>query len=81
MAESRVDIEINRDWCKCCYLCIAVCPLNVYTCSDYVGEKGVAIPLASNPEKCVQYSLCEMMCPDMAITVHAKENGRVCAAN
>ncbi|RKY26009.1 MAG: ferredoxin [Planctomycetota bacterium] len=72
MTEATASIEIDRAWCKCCYLCISVCPADVYARSDYIGERGVAVPLVARPEKCVRCGLCELMCPDMAVTVRDK---------
>lgn len=69
MAKPPAEIKINLEWCKCCCICIEVCPVRVYTRSDYVGGKGSAIPLVAHPEKCIRCSLCELMCPDMAISV------------
>jgi 2-oxoglutarate ferredoxin oxidoreductase subunit delta len=72
------DIHIDYDLCKVCYLCIGVCPVKVYTQSDYVGDKGAAIPLITHPEKCIHCYLCELMCPDLAITV--KDNSKAKSA-
>lgn len=64
------DIRIDMELCKCCYICIGVCPVGVYTESDFVGAKGAHIPLITHPEKCIHCYLCELMCPDLAISVH-----------
>jgi 2-oxoglutarate ferredoxin oxidoreductase subunit delta len=58
------EIFIYYDWCKSCGICYEFCPAGVFT-SDKSGR-----PLVSDPDKCTACLLCEMLCPDMAITVY-----------
>jgi 2-oxoglutarate ferredoxin oxidoreductase subunit delta len=41
-----------------------MCPQGVFT-SDKSG-----LPIVSDPDACTACGLCEILCPDMAITVH-----------
>ena len=78
MAERQpVEIRIDYNWCKCCYLCIEVCPQDVFERSDYIGEKGVAVPLVAHPEECVRCRLCELMCPDIAISLREIKDEKI----
>jgi 2-oxoglutarate ferredoxin oxidoreductase subunit delta len=61
------DHIINRDWCKGCGICVAFCPKNVLELDDQ--DKAQAV----RKEDCVVCSLCEMLCPDLAIRVVAEE--------
>ena len=56
-------IWINRDYCKKCDICIAVCPEDVYR----AGEDG--IPIAIQPDQCIWCEKCEIYCPDFAIVL------------
>jgi 2-oxoglutarate ferredoxin oxidoreductase subunit delta len=61
--EKNALIEVNRDFCKGCGICVAFCPKGVLELDDH--EKVVA----KHPEKCNACMLCELRCPDMAIEV------------
>ena len=54
-------IEINRDWCKGCGICVAFCPKDVLALDE--EEKAVI----KEQEKCNYCGLCELRCPDIAI--------------
>ena len=62
-------IELRQDWCKGCYLCIDICPVEgIFTRAGEIGAKGFQ-PVEVNPEGCTGCLLCELLCPDLAITV------------
>jgi 2-oxoglutarate ferredoxin oxidoreductase subunit delta len=63
----KIRIDINRDWCKGCGICVAFCPENVLGLDE--NEKAVVL----HPENCAFCGMCELRCPDMAIEV-TKEN-------
>ena len=62
--KSRVQrIDVNQKWCKRCGICIAFCPKGVY-------EKGSSgEPCVSKIEDCTECRLCELYCPEYAVTV------------
>ncbi|MFW5686315.1 MAG: 4Fe-4S dicluster domain-containing protein [Spirochaetota bacterium] len=59
-------LEINRDWCKGCRICVAFCPKDVLEL-DASGKV-----VAARPEQCIWCRDCEVRCPDMAIIVVAE---------
>jgi len=67
------SIHVDQKWCKGCYICLEVCLKKVFEKSEEVSEKGFNPVLVANPEKCTACLQCEMLCPDLAITVE-KEN-------
>jgi 2-oxoglutarate ferredoxin oxidoreductase subunit delta len=67
------EILIDDQYCKGCYLCIGVCPKKVFTRGDQRSRAGYAMPQATNLEGCIACKLCEMTCPDMALTVVEEE--------
>lgn len=58
-----MKIEINKKRCKKCGICYSFCPKNVLE----KGEDGY--PSVIKESECVGCKLCEMRCPDLAITV------------
>lgn len=62
-------IKIKSDLCKGCDICIESCPKHVYTRSSKENKKGVYLPCPVNEGDCNICQLCELICPDQAITV------------
>jgi len=58
---------INRDWCKGCGICVAMCPKGVLVLDG--DDKA----MAAHVEKCIACKLCEKICPDLAIEVITEE--------
>jgi 2-oxoglutarate ferredoxin oxidoreductase subunit delta len=60
-------ISIQKKWCKNCGICIEFCPRTVYTAGT-MDE-----PIITAPELCIACRLCELRCPEFAITVTESE--------
>lgn len=60
-------VTVNCSWCKKCDICIAFCPVGVFT-SDEFGT-----PRVTYPEKCIGCELCVMRCPDFAVKVEPQD--------
>ena len=56
-------ILIQEKWCKRCGICAEFCPGKVFSFQS--GE----VPAAANLEGCTVCRLCELRCPDYAISV------------
>jgi 2-oxoglutarate ferredoxin oxidoreductase subunit delta len=69
-------ITIDRELCKGCHLCIAVCPNQRISVSDKLNQKGYYPAVASDAGKskdgkgCTGCALCALVCPDIAIEVY-----------
>ncbi len=56
-------VHLFSSWCKKCGICIAVCPKKVL-------ERGLGgYPSAAHPENCILCGMCDIHCPDYAITL------------
>jgi len=64
-------IVIDKERCKGCGYCVAVCPHQIIGTAGGVNQTGV-IPVEINPAKtdlCIGCGACAVICPDVAITV------------
>ena len=68
-----MGIEITEDWCKGCELCINKCPVQALEWKKTLNKKGVYPPKLKEDNECNQCRLCELICPDFAITVTPEE--------
>lgn len=66
-AKKKVVVEINREWCKRCGICVAFCPKEALT-RDEEGQVSW-----SHPENCIACGACELRCPDMAIELKQEQ--------
>ena len=64
-------IEINREKCKGCELCISYCNKGCIKQDRSVNKKGLYPVVFSDKEgKCTGCSFCAIVCPDCCITVY-----------
>jgi len=57
-----VKILINKNWCKGCGICAALCPRKALTMDS--GGKAAVV----NQSLCTGCGMCESHCPDFAIS-------------
>ncbi len=62
-------IEVREDWCKGCNICIDRCPVDALEESDKLNRRGVRPPKLKQENECNYCRYCELICPDLAITV------------
>jgi len=61
-------INVNKEWCKKCKICIDLCPSNALI-SDEEG-----FPKLADEKLCTRCKLCELRCPDFAIEIKEEIN-------
>jgi len=73
MPVAKGKIEIDRERCKGCGLCISVCPKQRIATSAGLNQKGyypAEFTAAEGKDGCTGCTLCAVMCPDLAIEVY-----------
>jgi 2-oxoglutarate ferredoxin oxidoreductase subunit delta len=65
-------IVIDKDKCKACHYCIAVCPRDIIGTSKEINRLGYnyAEVIADKAHECTGCKSCAIMCPDIAISVY-----------
>jgi 2-oxoglutarate ferredoxin oxidoreductase subunit delta len=57
------EIDIFRDWCKSCGICVAFCP------RQCLGLDENGAPVVKDAKRCTGCRWCELHCPDFAICI------------
>lgn len=65
---NSVKISVHEGWCKTCGICIEFCPKDVLI-PNHQGK-----PVPKDIDACIKCGLCELRCPDFAITVEGVED-------
>ena len=68
-----MKIKIEENLCKGCGFCIEVCPKKIFKESNHLNQKGYTQPEIVNPDTCIFCKNCELICPEMAISVKKEE--------
>ncbi|MDR1787075.1 MAG: ferredoxin family protein [Treponema sp.] len=71
-------VDIDRERCKGCYLCVRACPLKVLEPDTAPNAAGTYPVRAARGEKCIACASCFEVCPDVCITLY--EDGGSAAA-
>ncbi|HNQ97468.1 MAG: 4Fe-4S dicluster domain-containing protein [Spirochaetales bacterium] len=73
----RGKIEIDRERCKGCLLCVHACPFTLIAVDSSMNSAGVYPVTFSSGGRCTACTSCYRVCPDCAITVYELEEGEV----
>lgn len=62
-------MEIKKDKCKGCGLCVAFCPTRYLDLSGELNKKGVKFAKVKQGAECVNCGFCFLVCPDNCIKI------------
>ena len=66
----RAILTFDKDRCKGCELCVAVCPKHILALDKSVANrKGYHPAAVTDISQCIACASCAKMCPDSVITV------------
>lgn len=60
-------IDIARDVCKGCELCVHACPQGILRMSKEINKKGYFFAEVFDAPRCIGCRMCAITCPDVAI--------------
>ncbi|MGQ9473511.1 MAG: 4Fe-4S dicluster domain-containing protein [Candidatus Caldatribacteriaceae bacterium] len=63
-------VQIDRELCKGCGLCIRICPKKVLAFSDHFNTRGYYPACVVKEADCIGCGFCAQVCPDVAISVY-----------
>ena len=64
-------VQIEKDRCKGCELCVQACPQEIIKMSKEINTKGYFYAQVVDQPRCIGCQLCAIICPDLAIEVSA----------
>jgi 2-oxoglutarate ferredoxin oxidoreductase subunit delta len=70
-------VEINRDLCKSCGLCIEACQHHLLDEGVEMNAKGYHPIDVHDEHKCSACGLCALMCPEGGISVYKEQKVKV----
>ena len=68
-----MNIKIIENYCKGCGYCIDICPEHVFKESTRVNSRGYELPEIKDIDSCVNCKKCELICPELAISVEKED--------
>jgi 2-oxoglutarate ferredoxin oxidoreductase subunit delta len=69
MPQKRYYIAVDKERCKGCELCVAVCPRKVLELAVELNSRGQHVAHAAAPQDCIGCLQCADICPDAAIEI------------
>lgn len=63
-------VQIDREFCKGCGLCVRICPKKVLVISDHFNTRGYYPARVAKEADCIGCGFCAQVCPDVAISVY-----------
>lgn len=70
---SKFEVQIKKDKCKGCELCIAFCPLKSLEISSSLNKRGVKFVNFKRGAKCGGCGFCFLICPDSCVEIYKDE--------
>ncbi len=77
MAKSRKKkpvFKLEPELCKGCRYCVDVCPKALLRIRDRTNKRGIRVVELVNEAECLLCKKCELICPEMAISMEILQN-------
>ena len=63
-------IDISREFCKGCEMCISFCPQKMISMSSELNGSGYSTAVFGKGNECTGCAVCAVVCPEGAIEVY-----------
>lgn len=63
-------VEVLREYCKSCGLCVNICPKKILAIGDKPNQKGYYPVEVTDQSQCIGCAMCGVICPDLALEVY-----------
>ena len=63
-------IEIDKEFCKGCQLCISFCPKGSISVGESLNASGYQPAVFNGGDSCTGCAICALVCPEVAIEVY-----------
>ena len=63
-------IEIDRELCKGCEICVSFCPKGIISVSGKLNAIGYLPAEFKKRDECTGCAICALVCPEVAIEVY-----------
>lgn len=73
-------LVINETWCKGCRICVDLCPCHVLEMVEAPYRWEGTVVKVKEMDACNGCGICEVECPDFAISVYAPEKKKAVKA-
>ena len=70
----RVSIDIDKERCKGCELCVSVCGRQVLAMTRELNARGDHYAATQDMSRCTACQQCAVICPDAAIEIEVEED-------
>lgn len=70
-ANGQFKLLVNETWCKGCRICVDLCPTKTLVMVESPDRWEGSIVKVENIEVCNGCGICEVECPDFAISIFA----------
>lgn len=72
-ARASYQVAVDGDVCDGCGICVFFCKPKVFEISRELNQRGVFPALVMRDDDCNNCRLCELGCPQLAITIWEEE--------